>query len=143
MYKRILTAVNEHLNSEIAARYAMNLAKGCWRQTVSLLCCRKGQQVPIFDRAEEAMKRIFIDAKEMAIDVEAITETGDPVKKISEIVRHEEIDIAFAATRREMLKKILCRDSCEGPFIGASMFCCVGEGCTYGKDTPQKNPCPS
>lgn len=105
MYKRILTAVNEHLNSEIAARYAMNLARAAGAKLYLCFVAGKGRQVAIFDRAEEAMKRIFIDAKKMAIDIEAITETGDPVKKISEIVRHEEIDIAFAATRREDVEK--------------------------------------
>lgn len=105
MYKKILAAVNEHLNSEVAARYAMHLAKTVGARLYFCFVAEKGQQVSIFNRAEEAMKRIFIDAKKMAIDIEAITETGDPVKKISEIVRHEEIDIAFAATRREDVEK--------------------------------------
>ncbi len=105
MYKKILTAVNEHLNSEITARYAMNLAKIAGAKLYLCFIAEKGRQVAIFDRAEEAMKRIFIDAKKMDIEVEAITETGDAVGKIDEIVRHEEIDIAFAATRREDIDK--------------------------------------
>jgi len=105
MYKKILAAVNEHLNSEVTARYAMNLAKTADAKLYLCFVAEKGQQVSIFNRAEEAMKRIFIEAEKMDIKVEAITETGDPVKKISEIVRHEDIDIAFAATRREDVEK--------------------------------------
>ena len=41
MYKKILTAVNEHLNSEVTARYAMNLARICGATVLSLLCCRE------------------------------------------------------------------------------------------------------
>jgi len=29
MYKKILSAVNEHLNSEISARYALSMARVC------------------------------------------------------------------------------------------------------------------
>jgi len=105
MYKKILTAVNEHLNSEITARYAMNLAKICAAKLHLCFIAEKGQQVATFDRAEEAMKRIFIDAEKMGIEVEAITETGDVVKKIDEVVRHERIDIVFAATRREDIER--------------------------------------
>jgi nucleotide-binding universal stress UspA family protein len=100
MYKRILTAVNEHLNSEVAARYAMNLARICEAKLYLCFVAEKGQMTALINRAEEAMKRIFIEAEKMGMAVEAITETGDVIKKVDEIVRHEGIDIVFASTRK-------------------------------------------
>jgi nucleotide-binding universal stress UspA family protein len=105
MYKKILTAVNEHLNSEITARYAMNLARVSEAKLYLCFIAERGLQTASLDRAEESMKRIFIEASGMDIRVETITETGDPARMISEIVRHEEIDLAFASTRREDIER--------------------------------------
>ncbi len=105
MYRKILTAVNEHLNSEVTARYALNLARVCEAKLYLCFIAEKGQPFTSLDRAEEAIKRIFIEAEQMDIEVETITETGDPARKIGEIVRHEGIDIAFAATRREDVER--------------------------------------
>lgn len=105
MYRKILTAINEHLNSEVTARYAMNLARVCEAKLYLCFIAEKGHSSTIIDRAEEALKRIFIEACEMDLKAETITETGDPVRKISEIVRHEGIDIVFVSTRREDVKK--------------------------------------
>lgn len=105
MYRKILTAVNEHLNSEITARYALNLAQVCGAKLYLCFIAEKGRPSTGLDRAEEAMKRIFIEASEMRLSVETITETGDPERKISEIVRHEGIDIVFASTRREDIER--------------------------------------
>lgn len=105
MYRKILTAVNEHLNSEITARYAMNLARVSEAKLYLCFIAEKGLSAITLDRAEESIKRIFIESREMDINVETITETGDPVRKISEIVRHEGVDIVFASTRREDVEK--------------------------------------
>ncbi|NCO84263.1 MAG: hypothetical protein COZ31_08655 [Nitrospirae bacterium CG_4_10_14_3_um_filter_44_29] len=105
MYKRILTAVNEHLNSEVTARYAMNLARVSGARLYLCFVAEKGMAASTIDRAEEAMKRIFIEAGEIGIEIEAVTETGDPVKKISELVRGERIDIVFASTRKEDIER--------------------------------------
>ncbi|MEW6714511.1 MAG: universal stress protein [Nitrospirota bacterium] len=102
MYKRILSAVNEFLNSEVAAKYALHLAKEC---NAKLYLCFIAGKGPCFNRAEEALKRLFLQAEKMGIDAEIIMETGDPVNKILEIVKNEKIDIAFAATRREDIKR--------------------------------------
>jgi nucleotide-binding universal stress UspA family protein len=59
----------------------------------------------VFEKAEDAMKRLFIEAEKMGIQVESITGTGEPAKEIEKIVKHEEIDIAFASTRREDIEK--------------------------------------
>lgn len=105
MYKRILTAVNEHLNSEVTARYAMNLALMSGAKLYICFIAEKGQSTATVNRAEAAVKRIFIKAEKKGIETEAITETGDPVRRLGEIVRHEEIDLAFAATRRVDVEK--------------------------------------
>ncbi len=105
MYKNILAAVNEHINSEISARYAMNLAKVCKAKLYLCFIADKDMSRPDINTAEDAVKRLFIMAREMDIKVESITETGNPLKEIEKIVKHEGIDIAFAATRREDIEK--------------------------------------
>ena len=105
MYKKILSAVNEHLNSEVSARYALNFAKACGATFYICFIADKGISRQSFDIAENAITRLFIMAKDMGIQVECITETGDPVKEINRIVKHEEINIVFASTRREDIKR--------------------------------------
>src|SRR3990172_8058033 len=101
MYPRVLAAVNEHLNSEVSARYALTLARSCGAKFY--LCFIAGREMPrpAFERAEDAVKRLFLEAEKAGLEVESITETGDPVREIVGIVREEGIGIAFAATRRE------------------------------------------
>lgn len=105
MYTKILTTINEHLNSEISARYALNLAKACGAKLY--ICFIAGKKIPIsnFNIAEEAMKRLFIKAEEMGIKTESITGSGEPVTEINNIVRREGVDIVFVATRREDIEK--------------------------------------
>ncbi|MBT9537045.1 MAG: universal stress protein [Nitrospirae bacterium] len=105
MYKRILTTVNEHLNSEVTARYAMNLARICGARFYLCFIAEKEMTASTINRAEEAVKRIFLEAEKIGIEIEAITETGDPVRKIGELVRGERIDIVFASTRKEDIER--------------------------------------
>lgn len=105
MYKKILAAVNEHLNSEISARYALNLARACGARFYLCFIAEKGLPPQDFDRAEEAMKRLLLKAREMEIPVEGITATGSPVQEIQKIVRNQGIQILFAATRREDIQR--------------------------------------
>lgn len=105
MYKKVLSAVNEHLNSEIAARYALNLAKACGAKFYICFIAERDMPKHSFDKAEDAMKRLFIEAEKMGIQVESITETGEPVKEIEKIVRHEGVNIVFASTRREDIER--------------------------------------
>lgn len=105
MYKKILAAVNEHLNSEISARYALSLAMACNAKLYLCFIADKDISKSEFGRAEDAMKRLFIEAEDADIQVESITETGAPVVEIDRIVRQEGIDIVFAATRREDVEK--------------------------------------
>jgi len=105
MYTKILAAINEHLNSEISARYALNLAKASGAKLFLCFIAEKDTPSSSLDRAEDAIKRLFIKAKDLDIQVESITETGEPVKEIGKIVRHEGINIVFASTRREDIEK--------------------------------------
>jgi len=105
MYKKILSAVNEHLNSEITARYALSLAKICNAKFYVCFIAQKDMSKASFEKAEEAMKRLFVEAEKMNIPVECITESGEPVREIEKIVRGEGINIVFASTRREDIKR--------------------------------------
>ncbi|MDO8746489.1 MAG: universal stress protein [Thermodesulfovibrionales bacterium] len=105
MYKKILAAMNEHLNSEVTARYAMNLARVSGARLFLCFVAEKEMTASTINRAKEAVKRIFLEAGKIGIEIEAITETGDPVKKIGELVRGEGIDIVFASTRKEDIER--------------------------------------
>ena len=59
MYKKILSAVNEHLNLEISARYALSMARVCGAKFYLCFIASKGMTRSSIDRAEEAMKRLF------------------------------------------------------------------------------------
>jgi len=105
MYLKILAAVNEHLNSEVAARYALHLARELDAKLFVCFVAKKG--MPQQDRlsAEDAMKRLFNEAADLNIQAEGIAEIGDPVAEIRKIVHHEGISLVFAATRREDIQK--------------------------------------
>lgn len=105
MYKKILAAVNEHLNSEISARYALKLAKVCNAKLYICFIAEKELPKASFNRAEEAMKRLFAEAENADIQVESITETGGAVEKITEIVKKENINLVFVSTRREDIQR--------------------------------------
>jgi len=42
MYKKILAAVNEHINSEVTARYALHLARACNAKLYTCFIAEKG-----------------------------------------------------------------------------------------------------
>ncbi len=105
MYRKILATVNEHLNSEIAAGYALTLARVCSAKLYLCFIAEKGMSQRNLAMAEDAVKRLFIEANKMGIQVESITETGEPVREIGKIVNHERVSIAFASTRREDIER--------------------------------------
>lgn len=105
VYKRILAAVNEHVNSEISARFALQLAKAAGSRLYLCFVAEKNLPVDSFRRAEEAVKRLFHRAVQMDVPVESIVSVGDPVEEIKRLVTSEEIDIVFAATRHEDIQK--------------------------------------
>ena len=105
MYKKILAAVNEFTNSEVAARYAITLSQSCQAKLSLIFVAREGIHKDIFKQAESALERLFIEAEDRGIEVESITEKGEPLQKIYDMVRKDHIDIVFTATRREDVSK--------------------------------------
>ncbi len=105
MYKKILAAVNEHLNSEVSARYAIELSRITGSKMYLCYIAEKGASEKDLKVAEDAAKRLFLKAKDMGIKIESIFDFGDPVDKIRKLVDAEGINIVFAATRREDVEK--------------------------------------
>ncbi|NWF98054.1 MAG: universal stress protein [Nitrospirae bacterium] len=105
MYRKILAAVNEFTNSELAARYALTLSQSCDAKLFLIFVAEEGIEKNTFKRAESALERLFIDAESRGIEVKSITEKGEPYKNIYDIVRKEHIDLVFTATRREDVTK--------------------------------------
>ena len=105
MYKKILAAVNEHFNSEIAARYALDLARVCDAKLYLQFVAGRRQSRSDMDTAEEAMRRLFAEATAKRIPVERIVVTGDPVQEIVSTVQDEAIELAFVSTRKEDVEK--------------------------------------
>jgi nucleotide-binding universal stress UspA family protein len=105
MYTKILAAVNEFTNSEIAARYAIALAKSCRAMLSLVFVAEENIGKEVFRHAEASLERLFLEAKKQDIEVESITERGDPFRKIRELINQKKIDLVFAATRREDIQK--------------------------------------
>ncbi len=104
MYRKILAAVNEHLNSEIAARYALHLAKQANARIYFCSVAEKGTSQKDVLAAEEAVKRLSDRARDQDVRSDCVLETGMPIEEIRRVVAAEKIDIVFAATRHEDVK---------------------------------------
>jgi nucleotide-binding universal stress UspA family protein len=105
MYNKILAAINEHLNSEVSARYALQLARKANARIYFCSIAENGLSGKAFQAAEEAVKRLSLQAQELEVRSDCVLETGDPFEQISKIVTSEGIDIVFAATRHEDVQK--------------------------------------
>jgi nucleotide-binding universal stress UspA family protein len=105
MYRHILATVNEHLNSEVAARYALHLAEQANARICFCSIAEKGLSGKAFRAAEEAIKRLSLLANKLNVRSDCVIETGDAFKQIRKIVVSEGFDLVFAATRREDVKK--------------------------------------
>jgi hypothetical protein len=113
MYAKVLAAVNEHLNSEVSARYALHLAKEAGARIYFCSIAENGLDKKSFHLAEEAVKRLSHRARELGVQTDCILETGNPIEQIKKIVISEGIDIVFAATRREDVKSAFTRTPCR------------------------------
>jgi nucleotide-binding universal stress UspA family protein len=105
MYRKVLAAVNEYVNSEVAGQYAKQLAKQAGAKLYLCSIAAPGQNGKSIDLAKAAAKRLLHTAHEMGMDAELLFDTGEPVSKIRQIVRAHDIDIVFAATRHEDIQK--------------------------------------
>lgn len=99
MYKHILAAVNEYTNSEIAARYALALAKACNAKLTLLFVSCDPVDKDAIKKAESAIERLFIEAQQCGVEVESLVLKGNPVNKIIEHAVAQKADIVFAASR--------------------------------------------
>jgi nucleotide-binding universal stress UspA family protein len=105
MYRKILAAINEHLNSEVSARYALQLAKKAGARIYFCSIAENGLSGKAFQAAEKAVKRLSLRAQDLDVKADCVLETGDPFEQIKKIVTSEGIDIVFAATRHEDVNK--------------------------------------
>ncbi|MEW6387215.1 MAG: universal stress protein [Thermodesulfobacteriota bacterium] len=105
MYKKILAAVNEYSNSQVAAKYAISLAKSCQARLFLVFVAPEGFPVEQVKPAEAALEKLFIEAGKQDLEVESITKRGEPYRKIRETVTEKGVDLVFAATRREDVRK--------------------------------------
>jgi nucleotide-binding universal stress UspA family protein len=105
MYRRVLATVNEFSNSEVAARYAIICAKACGASLVLLYVDEKRADSDAFNRAEASLKRLFLESEAHGVEIESITESGVPLRKIAEVVRREKPDVVFTSTRRDDLDR--------------------------------------
>ncbi|RMG72800.1 MAG: universal stress protein [Nitrospirae bacterium] len=105
MYKNILATINEHLNSEVTARYALNLARVCNARFVLTFIAEKKLTEGDIETAHRSLHKLFEEARDLGLQVESISLSGEPLKEMKKIVIKEDIDIAFISTRKEDIKK--------------------------------------
>lgn len=105
MYTRVLAAINEHVNSEVAARYAKQLAKVTGARLYLCSIAEKDHREKDFELAQEAARRLQRAARELGVETETIFDRGEPVRMIGDIVRSEHIDLVFASTRHADVKQ--------------------------------------
>jgi len=100
LYKRVLAAVNEFSNSEVAATYAITFAGVCGAR-LTLYHADDGKGREAMSHAEASLERLFRLASEAGLDVERVVEEGSPLEKIPRRVAADGTDIVFIACRRE------------------------------------------
>ena len=105
MYRTILAAVNEHVNSEVAARYAKHLARAAEAKLVICSIREPGQTEHAFGLAQEAAHRIQHSARETGVEAECLFEAGDAAERLQAIAAARGIDLLFAAMRRRDVRK--------------------------------------
>jgi nucleotide-binding universal stress UspA family protein len=104
-FRTILAAVNPFTNSEVAARYAIPVARACGARLSFVFVAGTDEGRKDIGRAESALERLFLEARDEGLDAERVVETGDPVRKIVRIARERDIDLVFTATRREDVRE--------------------------------------
>ncbi len=105
MYRTIVAAINEHVNSEIAGRYAKQLAHAAGARLLLCSVRQRDQTKRSFELAQEASRRLQHRARELGVEAECLFSEGDPVGRIAALVRAERADLLFVATRREDVQR--------------------------------------
>lgn len=101
MYNKVLAAVNEHVNSEVAGRFAKQLAKKAGAKLYLCSIAEPGQTETKIELAQAAAMRLMHAARKMEVEAELLFAAGDPVARIRQIVVTHDIDIVFISTRHE------------------------------------------
>lgn len=125
MYRTILAAVNEHVNSEVAGRYAKHLAAAAEAKLILCSVREPGQSDRSYELATEAAKRIQHGARETGVDAECVFDAGDPVPVISSVVRSRAVDLVFTATRQADVKRRFYAGRTAGRRLMLSLPCSV------------------
>jgi nucleotide-binding universal stress UspA family protein len=105
MYQKVLAAVNENVNSEIAGRYAKHLARVAGAKLILCSVREPRQTDRSFELARDAVRRLQQQARESGVETECRYESGDPTERLRAIVSDEGVDLLFAAMRRRWAKK--------------------------------------
>lgn len=121
MYGKILAAVNEHLHCEVAARYALEMARASGAKLYLCYAAERSTDKADLERAEAALSRLFEEAALAGIPAESISEVGRPLEVISSIIKSEGIDLVVGSVRRAEVKR---------PILGS-----------VGRDMLSKLPC--
>ncbi|HAR46228.1 MAG: hypothetical protein A2X56_12790 [Nitrospirae bacterium GWC2_57_13] len=104
-YQRILTAINEHVQSEIAARYALQFAAAAGACLDICFVEEPGHQTEHGQIARAAAERMQNRAKAAGVPCRLLYERGDPLTEIRRIVKTDVVDLVFVATRGEDVKR--------------------------------------
>jgi nucleotide-binding universal stress UspA family protein len=105
MYHHILAAVNEHSNAEVAARYAIHLARACEARLTLMFVAGPRIGPDVSQQAEAALERLLHEAVTLQVEVTTRSQKGDPLGQISTFVRENAVDLVFSATRREDVRR--------------------------------------
>lgn len=138
MYSRILATVNEHLTSEIAGLYSLHIAKVSNAHLYLTYIAEKGTSEEELKKAEDAVKKLFRMAEKNGIRVEAIFDTGDFKKKISELIQRKRIDILFASTSRGGKAGRYNLGSSAKALLGLPVSVCLIRVVHFGRLAPRK-----
>jgi nucleotide-binding universal stress UspA family protein len=105
MYRKILAAVNENVNSEVAGRYAKHLARVAGAKLILCSVREPRQTDRSFELARDAARRLQQQARDAGVEAECRYESGDPAERLRAIVAAEGVDLLFAAMRRRWARK--------------------------------------
>ena len=125
MYRTILAAVNEHVNSEVAGRYAKHLARAAKAKLILCSVREPGQSEASFERSRETARRLQHNARELGVEAACLFDTGDPVERIRAIVLTEGVDLVFTATRRADVKNRIIKGGTTARKLLPALPCSV------------------
>ncbi|MDW8135195.1 MAG: hypothetical protein RMI74_00195 [Thermodesulfobacterium sp.] len=102
MLKKILIEIDSKITSEFLYHYALKYAKITKAELWLGLFHKKGKP---FQKAESILKKLFLEAEKLNIEVQGFIKEGDRLKELKNIINKEKIDLAFLSM--ENLNKLL------------------------------------